>query len=189
MPKGFELIRARRRMGRWLDLHWIRKSASGTFSVIKLVEQDGGQEWSENLADAREVNIGTAEKPVLARAAMRTVPYDHVYMSWRQGGTRFVMTAAEVTWDEALKIAGSMQRVQEPQTVHVASHNANGATTTGEPSEIPTAPETSASAEVRPTEPVPGEAPTGQAPVETQQPPMMPEMADESGKELAGPMR
>lgn len=193
MPEGFELIRARRKVGRWLDLHWIRKSGD-TYGVVKLVEQDGGLDWSGDLSDAREVNLGTDERPIIARAALRTVPYRHVHMSWRQGGTRFILTAADVTWDEALRIARSMRPVSPPeQGARVATQRAEGASPAAEPSVIPTAPDTANAAEVRPEEPADGtvelHVPTA---AEQHQPPMMPEMADEdpmSVKEMAGPMR
>lgn len=192
MPAGFELVRARRRVGRWLDLHWIRKTAPGSYSIIKLAEQDGAQDWSGDLSDAREVNLGTEERPILARAALRTLPYRHVHMSWRQGGTRFIMTAAEVTWDEAIRIARSLQPVSAPAVdTRVARRQPGSEAPAGEPSELPGAAEGSPSLEARQPEPSAAHE-YGVVPVDQQQPPMMPEVADEDPmavKEMAGPMR
>ncbi|MBM3457927.1 MAG: hypothetical protein FJX77_05280, partial [Armatimonadetes bacterium] len=40
LPEGLQLVRVRRRTGRWLDVHWLRNGGQGVRHVLKLVEQE-----------------------------------------------------------------------------------------------------------------------------------------------------
>jgi hypothetical protein len=103
------------------------------------------------------------------------VPYPLVQVSWRQGGTRFTLTAAEVSPQETQRIAASVLPVSEP--LPPAATSAAGA---------PARPDLS----TLPVEAVTGEAPAAALPAPSfgvaapppaaaEPPPMMPEMSED----------
>jgi outer membrane lipoprotein-sorting protein len=181
LPNGFELVRVRRKMGRWVEMYWIRQAAAGEYQMMKLVEQDASVELKEDLSDADEVNVGTEERPVRAKLSQRRAPYAHVYMSWRQGGTRFILTAAELDADDAVRVAASMALVSEQvRRTSVARHGEeDNAGHSGEPSQLPTDASTMPSDEARASVPQPEAGPAPEEQLDGEQPPMMPEMSDD----------
>lgn len=188
LPEGFELVRVRRRVGRWLDMHWIRRDPQGSYSTIKLVQQDGEVEAARAPADAREVKVGTAS----GELSERKEPFRHLYLSWVSGGTRFAMTASNLNAEEALRMARSMQPVRAPaRRVITAGNGGTRAVPAGEPSVLPTEPAAEAAEELRPIVPASENPAPEVVSQEQQQPAMMPEMSDEdlTARETVGPMR
>jgi len=179
LPRGFELVRVRRKVGRWLDAHWLRPGApdaSGGNSVVKLVEQVGSAEARADLRSAEQVNLGTRERPILARMRQGTAPYPHVYLSWRQGGTRCTLFAAELRTAQVLRIARSMAEARAPEPpVRTARRGRPRLHVQGEPSVLPTEAAIETAEEPATAETTVAAA----AAVVTEQPPMMPEMADD----------
>jgi outer membrane lipoprotein-sorting protein len=181
LPAGTELVRVRRKAGLWMDLHWLRENGSGPATIVKLVEQDAGEEDSADVRSGETVNLGTRRRPVVARLVVDNTPYAHVYLTWRRGGTRCELFASGLTADEVQRIARSMSRVTAPvvrPAVTIARGPGPGQIREAtEPSAIPT--ETASTAPTEPAESVREPAPSPSTSVETpQQPPMMPEMPD-----------
>jgi outer membrane lipoprotein-sorting protein len=175
LPEGYRLIRVRGRAGSWVDAHWMREDDSGN-RILKLVEQDASVAPSEELLAGEKVNLGTEERPIVGRMVIGSTPYDHVYLTWRQSGTRCTMFAAGLPPAELKRMAGSMVRAAVPEPPLVGPKAPpHRRVAEGEPSTVPDPPEDTASIDGEPSsmeEPEPGFP---------QQPSMMPEMSDEDG--------
>lgn len=174
LPEGFRLIRVRRKYGRWLDAHWIRKHGEQD-QIIKLVQQDARLEHWKPVADAIELNLGTRARPVPAWIVTGEAPYRYAYITWQRGDNRCTLFAAGLSQEEVTRIARSMREVRAPsrpvlnQTAVTRSIRSRG-----EPSALPTEPITEEYVETR-TMPIETTVPDTAA----DQPPMMPEMSDE----------
>jgi len=175
LPEDFKLVRVRRAQGRWVDMYWIRDRGADASQVVKLVEQAPGATLDADLLKGELVNLGTERQPMLGRLLRRTEPYDHTYVTWIQGGTRFTLFAAELELADVKRIARSMARAMPPpRPVFFTSAGPISTPSPGEPSVAPTEEEGLLSSEPALDEPLPAPATA-----ETEQPPMMPEMADD----------
>lgn len=172
LPEGFKLLRVRRKVGRWVDIHWIRRRADGTYQVIKLIEQDG-RENAEGGAGA-EVNLGTARRPLPARLASGQQPYPYAALTWTQGQTRCLLFAADLEPAEVKRIAVSFTRVSAPVAPRdVVRGGLPRPGAAAEPSALPEEPEASAAEES-----AAGPAPESPASAVLEPCPMMPETSD-----------
>jgi anti-sigma factor RsiW len=177
LPKGYSLIRVRGRSGRWVDMHWIRQEGRGKASVVKLLEQDAAVEPADDLKKGEPVTLRIGRRRVVGRMVVRTEPYRQVTLTWRQGGTRCTLFAAEMDAAEVKQIAASTVRAHVPSREISVAENVDPKTTGGtEPSALPVEPESAAM-----TEEAPAASEATSAPA-TDQPPMMPEMADEDAR-------
>jgi hypothetical protein len=175
LPEGFHLVRVRRKLGRWLDAHWIRAEGEKAGQIVKLIEQDARLDgWTEP-SGAVSLNLGTAREPVRAWLVEGETPYRYAYVTWQRGPTRCTLFTSGLSRNEVEKIARSMSEVSAPsRPVATAERTLQRRIRwRSEPSVLPTETASEESAEVRISA---LEAPT--APV-TEQPPMMPEMSDE----------
>jgi outer membrane lipoprotein-sorting protein len=185
LPEGFELVRVRRRIGRWVDMHWARERRPGRYQVIKLVQQDGALDADDRTPGAVEVNVGSAATPIRAWLARGEAPFGHATLTWREGGTRFSLAAAEVSPEQLLRLAASLRPVTAPppsgqRVAQVAPALPR------EPSQLPGDPGGTHAGEARPALPAfPAELPAPS--VAAEQPPMMPEMAEEDRVAVAAP--
>ena len=174
LPEGFRLVRVRRKLGRWIDAHWIRQEKDGAYQMIKLVEQDTRLEGWKQPAGAAEVNLGSKEVPQQAWLVTGTVPYAYSTLTWQRGDTRCTLFAAGLNGEEVQQIARSAAAVTAPSRPLVVERSVHRAIRSrGEPSALPTDLAAEESAEVRVT-PLDGSTEPASA-----QPPMMPEMSDE----------
>jgi hypothetical protein len=178
LPDGYRLIRVRSKMGRWLDAHWIRAEGETRGQVIKLVEQDERVEPPGDLASAGEVNLGTANAPVSARMKVGSEPYACVYLTWKQGGVRCTLFAAELSPEQVQHIARSMTQVSGPEPATVSIPRDRYRSPTGEPSELPSDQTAASSDEMKAHEPDGSPTAAEDPTTAEQQPPMMPEMPD-----------
>jgi hypothetical protein len=167
LPEGYELVRVRRRKGRWVDAHWVRSNATGG-DVVKLVEQDVSAPM-ETLAGATEVNLGTSRRPVRARLLTRKAPYRYTYLSWVQGTTRCTLFVSGTSSDEATRIARSLTEATAPPPV-VAQAAPEGITGPSEDASL--VPDESMTPEAAVVD-------AGVAVEPVEQAPMLPETADE----------
>ena len=174
LPEGFRLVRVRRKLGRWIDAHWIRQEKDGSDQMIKLVEQDVRHENWKQPAGAVEVNLGSKEAPQQAWLVTGKVPYSYSTLAWQRGNTRCTLFAAGLSGEEVQQIARSTVEVTAPSRPVVVERSVHRAIRSrGEPSALPTELSAEESAEVRVT-PLESSAEPADA-----QPPMMPEMSDE----------
>jgi len=173
LPDGFRLVRVRRKSGRWLDAHWIRKSGE-TDQIVKLVEQDARLENWKPPVGAVELNVGTQRSPQTAWMASGTVPYEYAYVTWQRGDNRCTLFAAGLSQAEVERIVRSMGEVTSPTRPVSSARTAHRSIRSrGEPSTLPTELEGQEVVEIRSAP----EAPAVEPP--SDQPPMMPEMSDE----------
>lgn len=174
LPDGFKLVRVRRKQGRWLDVHWIRESASGVNQVLKLVEQDARTGPGEELEGARKVDLGEGKHGAGGELVRRTEPYAHAYLTWVRGNTRCTLFAAELPVEQILRIARSMAGVSAPaldaRVARTPRKRSPGPGVT-EPSLLPGEPESTTQPEAAVSAETPGPSP--------EQPPMMPETSDD----------
>jgi outer membrane lipoprotein-sorting protein len=168
LPDGFELVRARRKLGRWVDSYWIRENERGEGEVLTLVHQDARGEPASTLGDAA-IEIGDRRLP--ARVVELQAPHPHVHIVWRLDGARVTLSAAGISREEALRVAGSLRSLREPEP---AVSIARGSAPAGprEPSELPTNPESFYQEEPR------AYVAEGEPGVSIEQPMLMPEMPD-----------
>jgi len=175
LPPGFELVRVRRKTGRWVDMHWAREVRRGEFQVLKLVQQDASLEPDTPPPGAEAVNCGPAERPVRGWLTRGDGPFPHLTVTWRREGTRFVLSAAELGADEALSLARSLRPVGPPGPAARLARGAPTPPAPAEPSQLPAPGAGAHVGEVREALPPPAEVHAFAA----AQPPMMPEMAEE----------
>jgi hypothetical protein len=174
LPEGFRLVRVRRKLGRWIDAHWIRQEKDGAYQMIKLVEQDARLDGWKQPAGAVEINLGTKDTPQQAWLVTGSEPYSYSYLTWQRGDNRCTLFAAGLSADEVRQIAQSTVKVSAPsRPVAVERSVHQPIQSRGEPSALPAELNAEESAEVRVT---PLDAPAEPA---SGQPPMMPEMSDE----------
>lgn len=175
LPDGYELVRARRKIGRWVDLHWLRDDDSRAGTVIKLVQQDGSKEVDSLIRSGGAVRIVGRSGAIMGRIVRRSEPYQHLYLSWRQGGTRCTLFASGIEASDALRIAGSLVvATSPPRIVRAGSADVGRGTPSAEPSLIPTETESALAQEL------PARPPDETAPPSGEATPMMPEMPDPS---------
>jgi outer membrane lipoprotein-sorting protein len=172
LPAGYELVRVRRRVGRWMDVHWIRTGGASA-DVLKLVQQDARQEGAVPEA-GRRVNLGARREPFYGWLTSREQPFRHVTLTWKQGDTRCTLSAVALTDGEVTRIARSMAGVTEPPPAPSIARGPGREELPGEPSVLPTEPVTEHVDEPRAyiSEEVP-------APAVEETPMGMPEISDE----------
>lgn len=171
LPDGFEFVRVRRKLGRWLDQYWVRQRDTNSAQVLKLIENDARNSAATPLPGAENVNLGTRRKPLQARLLERKEPYPHVYLEWEQGGTRCTLFGARVSAQELIRVARSLTRVESEPQVEIRRVEAPLSSGVTEPSAVPEeAPATEPEGPLEPSEAV--------APFAEPQPPMMPDMPD-----------
>jgi outer membrane lipoprotein-sorting protein len=171
LPDGFDFVRVRRKLGRWLDQYWVRQRDSSSAQVLKLIQYDARNSEATPLPGATAINLGTRRKPIEARLLERKEPYPHVYLEWERDGTRCTLFGARVSAEELKRVARSLTRVEPERRVEVRSAGSGLSSRTTEPSTVPE--ETPAS---EPEQTV--EATEANVPTQEPQPPMMPDMPD-----------
>jgi outer membrane lipoprotein-sorting protein len=109
LPRNYRLVRVRRAVGRWMDIHWIDEHSPLAARVMRLVEQSGGVEDPPELRGGTRVRFATADGAVTAWLRQGSEPYPHCYVSWRQGGALLTLSTTEISLEETLRIARSMR--------------------------------------------------------------------------------
>jgi len=170
LPDGFQLVRVRRKVGYWVDVYWMRVPQQGPAQILKLVEQDGRTDPPADVRDGRPVNLGTADGPLPGLLVQGKEPYPHLYVTWRQGRTRYTLFASGIGLADVKRMARSMTTVSAPAPRIAATARTSSVEFNGEPSAVPS------ETEETPASPAP--APSGDTPIAADQPPMMPDMAD-----------
>lgn len=108
LPDGFELLRVRRQLGRWVDAYWIRPGPDGRAGdVLKLVERHSAGPLPPE-PGARRVELGTRRNPLTGYLQARLRPYPYVSIAWERMGTLCELSAANVDEGDLLRIARSM---------------------------------------------------------------------------------
>jgi outer membrane lipoprotein-sorting protein len=171
LPPGYRLVRVRRPLGRWLDIHWIAEQPGPAARVMRLTEQAEAVEDPAETRDGSAVNIGTALDPLYARVKQGSQPYPHCYVSWRDHGTLLTLCSAELSFEETLKVARSVRAApaELPSLAPIF---------VGPPAPPPAHPVAAPPASDTPSAPVTGD---GTPPASASDPPMMPETPEDDG--------
>ncbi len=172
LPDGYELVRVRRRSGRWLDAYWIREEGASAGRMIKLLEQPAESMPPDSALPGVEVDLGSESGPLPAHLVHGSVPYPYVSLTWQQGATRCTLFAAELSVADSLRIARSVSTASPPRPAPVVARADRPAIVErGEPSSLP------GDADSVPPGAVPAGAPDPAPTADLM--PMMPEMPDQ----------
>lgn len=171
LPDGFEFVRVRRKLGRWLDQYWVRQRDSGSAQVLKLIENNARNSEATPLPGATSINLGTRRKPIKALLLERKEPYPHAYLEWERDGTRCTLFGARISAEELKRVARSLTRVEPETRVEIRRVEPPLSSGVTEPSAVPEeAPATEPEETVQSAEP--------SASMPEPEPPMMPDMPD-----------
>lgn len=173
IPEGYRLVRVRVRSGAWMDMHWIRVDGENADVVKLLVRGISGPVPEEHWSRVSRVIAGPAG-PIPVHWRTETTPFEHVELAWQQGGARYRLSAAGLSVESALRLAGSLRPAAQLAAEREAPRPKGGSPVPSPVPEVLVQPESYEP--VPEQQPAAQESPTGEMP--PMMPVMMPEMAD-----------
>jgi outer membrane lipoprotein-sorting protein len=113
LPTGFRFVRARRKPGQWIDLHWIRETGPADAVILKLVEERASAAAGMPVG-GEQVNLGDDRHPAIAYYSQQNQPFPCNAITWVHGGGRYTLSGVDLTRSDLCRIAGSMRLASLP---------------------------------------------------------------------------